>query len=70
MWDIIVILVLIAIVSTYIGYVTGKQTRKEQKAAYWEGRGDGWKACEDMVIGRVVAVTNLTKEEVLEEILQ
>jgi hypothetical protein len=62
---------IICIVGTaVIFYKVG--TKSAQQASYYKGRGEGWRACEDMVIYRAVESKKigLTEEEVLEELLQ
>lgn len=46
-----------------ISYVAGKST------GYWEGRGDGWKACETMVMQRADEKGYVTRE-IWEDLLQ
>ena len=43
--------------------------RSKQTASHWEGRMDGWRACENLIIERMVKSKNmdLTKREILDE---
>ena len=47
-------------------------SKSAQPATYWKGRGEGWRACEDSIIGRIAKSEkiDLTEEEVLEELIQ
>jgi hypothetical protein len=62
-------IILLTIVS-YLTYSIGKKSGRE--AGYWKGRGEGWGACEDLVVGRATRSEkiNLTEEEILEELIQ
>jgi hypothetical protein len=35
-----------------IGHYTSLKSKAKKDYYYWRGRGDGWRACEDMVIER------------------
>ena len=47
-------------------------TRSEilDQKAYWKGRGEGWQACEDMVIARIEKNYPDKYKEMLENLLQ
>jgi hypothetical protein len=47
-------------------------SKSAQQGSYWKGRGEGWKACEELIIYRILKSEkiNLTEEEVLEELIQ
>lgn len=62
--------VLFVVVAFYGGIRIGKSS--EHIKAYWEGRLEGWTACEGMVMKRIAKSKkiNITKEEAWEELLQ
>jgi len=46
-------MIALGIASAVIGFLIGLGTNHYKiKAAYWQGRGSGWKDCEDMVMKR------------------
>ena len=66
MFDLIIFVSVIAM-SIFLGYRYGK--RAAQPNIYYNGKAEGWKACEDLVIERMVKSKNmdLTRREVLDE---
>lgn len=65
-----IIFIMCIIAAAVVFYKIG--TKSAQQTSYWQGRAEGWRACEDMVIDRAVKSKkiDLTKEEVLEELVQ
>lgn len=51
-----IIVIITAIAAVSLGFFLGWQLgrKSEQIKEYWRGRGEGWQACEDMVMERAV----------------
>jgi len=55
-----------AIVSYVIQLI---QRKTKNGGTYWEGRGDGWSACEDMVLDRADESAKYTKRVIFDDLL-
>ena len=54
-----------------VSYVIQRIQRKTKNGGnYWAGRGDGWSACENMVLDRAEESPEYTRNLVFEELLQ
>ena len=65
-----IVCVALTFLSVYIGYHIGRGFKgSSEQQSYYKGRMDGWKACENLVMERMVKSKNigLTKREILNE---
>jgi len=46
------------------------QRATKNGGTYWEGRGDGWSACENMVLDRADESTKYTKRSIFDDLLR
>jgi hypothetical protein len=50
--------------------ISASLIKTRSNKAYWRGRGDGWRACEDMVLDRAEKNENYSRQAVWEELIQ
>jgi len=63
-----VVLIILAVV--LIGFIVHRLSSNKNRQYYWEGRGDGWFACENMTAERIRKFYPSQSEEMLKNIIQ
>lgn len=58
------------IIYIIIAIVIGVIANRSAKSFYWKGRLEGWKACEDMVMGRVKKSSKYNYDEIWKDLIQ
>ena len=54
-----------------VAYCVGRiQAATKNGASYWKGRGDGWTACENMVLDRSEENPHYVKRDVFDDLLR